>query len=310
MKRSFITLLFFMMVASAACSADNELERTIEITAKADKAQVHVGDRIKLELFVEGAAGFEVEFPEKPEKLGDFSFVRSYPIKTGWGKAQKRGREYLVSVYDTGTHVIPPIQVRYKKADEDQWSVLESPQVPIEVKSFLTGEDKDIRDLKGLIVLGGGPFRTIAVLISIVAVGIAAWILWRRKRERIAAERAKPKSAQDIACEQLRQLKAMDLPGQGRIKEYYVRLSDIVRHYLEGRFSFRAPEMTTEEFMESVKNSPEMLKKHKELLGDFLFHCDMVKFAKYGPTPLEMLDSFQSAQHLVDQTSLTEEGEG
>ncbi|MFC1480537.1 hypothetical protein ACFL5Y_03735 [Candidatus Omnitrophota bacterium] len=102
----------------------------------------------------------------------------------------------------------------------------------------------------------------------------------------------------------------MDLPGQGRIKEYYVRLSDIVRHYLEDRFSFRAPEMTTEEFMERVKNSSEMLKKHKELLGDFLSHCDMVKFAKYGPTSLEMLDSFQSAERLVDQTRIREEEAG
>ncbi|MFC1480536.1 BatD family protein [Candidatus Omnitrophota bacterium] len=157
MKRSLITILFFVMATSAASGVDNEVERSLEITAKADKTQVHVGDRIKLEIFVEGAAGFEVEFPEKPEKLGDFSFIKSYPIKTGWGKARKTGREYLMSVYDTGTHVIPPIQVRYKKAGGDQWHVLESPQVPIEVKSLLTGEDTDIRDLKGLVVLGAVP---------------------------------------------------------------------------------------------------------------------------------------------------------
>jgi len=42
-------------------------------------------------------------------------------------------------------------------------------------------------------------------------------------------------------------------------------------------------------------------------LKDFLSQCDMVKFAKYGPTQLEMLDSFSSAERLVDQTKLVEE---
>jgi hypothetical protein len=35
----------------------------------------------------------------------------------------------------------------------------------------------------------------------------------------------------------------------------------------------------------------------------------MVKFAKYGPTPLEVLDSFGSAEKLVDQTRPSEQEE-
>ena len=105
----------------------------------------------------------------------------------------------------------------------------------------------------------------------------------------------------------IQELKGQDLPGKGLIKEYYTRLSDIVRRYLENRFSFRAPEMTTEEFMENIKNSSVLVEEHKELLKEFLSHCDMVKFAKYGPTPIEMLDSFKSAESLVEQTRLEEE---
>ena len=67
--------------------------------------------------------------------------------------------------------------------------------------------------------------------------------------------------------------------------------------------------MTTEEFMIALKASPEVASEHKKLLKEFLSHCDMVKFAKYGPTPLEMVDSFNSALNLVEQTRLVEEEE-
>jgi hypothetical protein len=101
----------------------------------------------------------------------------------------------------------------------------------------------------------------------------------------------------------------MDLPGKGQVKEYYTRLSDIVRHYLENRFSYRAPEMTTEEFLSFVRGSSRLAGKHKELLADFLSKCDMVKFAKYGPTPIEILDSFKAAESLVEQTKEEEKVE-
>jgi len=125
-----------------------------------------------------------------------------------------------------------------------------------------------------------------------------------RKKER--KETDKLKTAYDIAYEELDKLKKMDLPNHGRIKEYYVILSDITRHYLENRFNFRAPEMTTEEFLESVKKAPQLTVEHKKVLKEFLSQCDMVKFAKYGPTPIEILDSFKSAEALVDGTKIEE----
>jgi hypothetical protein len=120
---------------------------------------------------------------------------------------------------------------------------------------------------------------------------------------------AKKESGDSVRGEQ-EELRAMDLPGKGRIKEYYFRLSDIVRRYLENRFSYRAPEMTTEEFLSAIKDSKEFSNELRGLLKEFLSHCDMVKFAKYGPTPIEILDSFKAAENLIDRTKLTEEEEG
>jgi hypothetical protein len=65
--------------------------------------------------------------------------------------------------------------------------------------------------------------------------------------------------------------------------------------------------MTTEEFLEAVKGSSELEQEHKEILKDFLSRCDMVKFAKYGPTPIEILDAFKAAERLIEQTREEEE---
>jgi hypothetical protein len=67
--------------------------------------------------------------------------------------------------------------------------------------------------------------------------------------------------------------------------------------------------MTTEEFLSTIKDSRAFKDEHRELLKEFLSNCDMVKFAKYGPTSLEVLDSFKAARHLVDETKHEEEAE-
>ena len=309
MKRIFIALSLLLLTV-ALSEADGPEDRRLEVTVKTDKDRINIGDRFKLNAVVESPGGYDLLFPEVPEKLGEFSCAGSTAIKTGWPKARTVGREYIMSIYTTGPHVVPPIQVMYKKSGTDEWLLAQSPQVPVEIDSLLTGEYTDIRDLKGIVFPGYGLARR-AILPALALVAAAVlWILWRKRREQIAAENAKPRSPHEIAYERLRQLKDEDLPGQGRVKEYYSALSDVIRHYLENRFSYRAPEMTTEEFMEAIKVSSEMLDGHKDLLKDFLSHCDMVKFAKYGPTPLEVLDSFSAAERLVDQTKTgDEEGE-
>jgi len=309
-KAYIICALAALAVMPAGSVRSAGAEDAPRVTARVDKDSVSIGDRIKLDVSAEGTAGFDVIFPESPAHMEEFSLLGSKPVKRGWGKSAREGREYIMGIYSTGTHVVPPVQVQYRRTDGGAWKVVETPQIPVEVASVLTGEEKDIRDLKGLAVLGAGMAPFIALLA--VALACAGFLLfrWIRKKRAQAAERAVIRTPYEIAFEQLMELKGKDLPGLGQVKEYYTELSDIIRHYLERRFSFKAPEMTTEEFMRALKISPGMLDDHKKLLKDFLSRCDMVKFAKYGPKPIEMLDSFNSAERLVEQTKEEEEVPG
>ena len=96
------------------------------------------------------------------------------------------------------------------------------------------------------------------------------------------------------------------------MEEYYVTLSGIVRHYLEGRFGLRAPEMTTDEFFELMSGDGTLVRAHKELVNEFLAHCDLVKFARYGPSSEEIGGAYGAAVRLVRETvaEQADEGEG
>ena len=86
------------------------------------------------------------------------------------------------------------------------------------------------------------------------------------------------------------------------VKEYYAGVSDCVRRYIERLFRVRAPEMTTEEFLGSLRESTVLSLDQKDLLKAFLSACDLVKFAKYTPARTEMESVFTAAKKFIEET--------
>lgn len=85
-------------------------------------------------------------------------------------------------------------------------------------------------------------------------------------------------------------------------KPFCTLVSDTVRAYLEERFTFRAPERTTEEFLHELQATNLLLPDQKESLGEFLKRCDLVKFARYEPREVELRGLHDSAVRLVEET--------
>jgi hypothetical protein len=93
---------------------------------------------------------------------------------------------------------------------------------------------------------------------------------------------------------------ALGLLGQPR--EFCIMVSDTIRYYLEERFTFRAPERTTDEFLYELRQTELLTPDQKESLGEFLKRCDLVKFARYEPGEPELRDLHDSALRLVEET--------
>lgn len=128
---------------------------------------------------------------------------------------------------------------------------------------------------------------------------IAALVLWLWLRKRAAQPPAIPIVPAHIRAKQKLQ-DALDLISQP--KPFVIAVSDAARWYLEERFKFRAPERTTEEFLNDLQRTDRLTRDQKDSLGAFLESCDLVKFAKYEPGESELRDLHASAVRLVEET--------
>lgn len=123
-----------------------------------------------------------------------------------------------------------------------------------------------------------------------------------RARRRIEQQR----SAYEEAVAELRALHDKGAPDADTADGWFVRLSAIVRTYLEHRYEIRAPELTTEEFLLVATARPELTEEHRGLLTQFLERCDRVKFAGYRPDTEESLATLSAARGFVEDTRLRE----
>jgi hypothetical protein len=158
------------------------------------------------------------------------------------------------------------------------------------------------RDIKPPLDLAGNfaPW----VLILLLVAGILLWLAFRyfRSKKGAPALSLAPRPAHEIAYEQLEALRQKDLIRRERFKEYFIEVSDIIRHYIENRSGLHAPHMSTEEFLAHASEEASLLKAHQEPLKAFLTTCDMVKFAKYIPASDEADLVYRSAKGFIDQT--------
>ncbi len=143
-----------------------------------------------------------------------------------------------------------------------------------------------------LCVLGGG-----AVGLGI-GVAIKRWLDGRHVDEGPPVD---PRPAHVIAYEALDRLAAEDLPGQGRVGEYYVRLSEIIRAYLDRRYGVDAPEMTSDQIRAWAVGA-ELTSEARLGLDDFLAETDLVKFADFSPTESELDTVTRLARGLIALT--------
>jgi hypothetical protein len=127
---------------------------------------------------------------------------------------------------------------------------------------------------------------------------LAALLLRRRPPE--SAPRAPPPDL--IAIEALARLR-MHLPaGPDAVPPFVDAVSAILRRYVEDRFGLRAPESTTEEFLQSVAGRQDALAGRQAELRRFLERCDLVKFARLRPSPADVIPLLDVAEGFVEAT--------
>ena len=162
----------------------------------------------------------------------------------------------------------------------------------------------DIRPLKLPVEIKGAfPVIPFIILVLLLGAAIAAFIYFRKRRRAKEEPLVSPRTPEEIAMEELRILLEAKLTEKGMVKEYYIRISDIVRKYIEGRYNVAALDKTTWELYQEMRLK-NFKRAHADRIRDFLEDCDLVKFAKYIPTHKEIELAYTGAKEIIEETSL------
>ena len=157
---------------------------------------------------------------------------------------------------------------------------------------------EDIRDIRGPKFIFP-PWLLSAVIAGAILLAFGAWGLWRWLRRRRQPRVLLPF---EIALQRLEEMRALMQPDDAR--EFSIAVSDVVRRYIEERFSVTATHRTTEEFLHDLlESSHAPLARHRALLSEFLQQCDLVKFAGMSLTLQNMESLHHSARAFVLETA-------
>ena len=219
---------------------------------------------------------------------------------------------YLITAFDSGTYTIPPFYAEIVSGD----SLIRF----YSDYSFLTVLRPDVTppDTTEVIfdIVGprSAPLTFAEILPWLVIALIAAIVLWllarflpRNPLRRFVRPPAPPEPAHLIALRELKALMNEELWQKGEIKEYYSRLSDILRRYIDNRYGISSPELTTDETVRMLQKAAVTTPGQMSLVKELLSVSDMVKFAKYVPESTLHLKYHDDAVRFVEETREAEE---
>ena len=114
-----------------------------------------------------------------------------------------------------------------------------------------------------------------------------------------------PTPAHQQALAQFATIKAEQPETDEDFKQYYDQLTEVLRQYIEDRFSLNAKELTSDEIIRKLTdtNNASALRELKEILTT----ADLVKFAKYQASLSEANRSVAMALDYVNTTRLSDE---
>lgn len=138
------------------------------------------------------------------------------------------------------------------------------------------------------------------VLFIMLGFFLLKFFAWLRKKISFKTIFVKEKDPKELALAELELLKKQMLIQKGFFEEFYVRLTQIVRTYIERKFNVKAPEQTTQEFLEEVLSKKIFHQSLSAHLEEFLKFADLVKFAKLNPLPNECVQAQEAVYSFIE----------
>lgn len=299
MQRLFVLMIIFVINLILLVN----LVHASEVETRVIPPRMLIGEHAELIFEIDILEGNRLEMPIFNEMINDKIEILQYGT-TDTLPSEKPGhirlrRKLLITSWEDGFHPIEPFRFLHIIAADTL--ILESDPVLLEVEAFDLEEQTDLKDIKSLIsapitVREVLPWSMVALALAGLVYGILSFMKKRKVRPQPQTIWEKPDIPAHVAAfNSLEKLKARKLWQQGKIKEYYSEITEVLRHYLEKRYGINAMEMTTSEIMHAMVGKFSDLQA-REILLSRLQLADLVKFARYTPNVADnehiMEDSF------------------
>ncbi|MCL1849845.1 MAG: hypothetical protein FWF70_00285 [Bacteroidetes bacterium] len=286
--------------------------------AKLDSAHILIGDYLNVNLEVTAPKGKPVIIPQLNAKLleeaeAPFDWIANSKFDTIVNNDYYTLKQTItITAFDSGNYVFPAIPV----FDIDSQIVAQTNPLFFDVFTVAvdtTAAIKDIKDISKVYFTFHELWMyvkkySLFILVGLLVIGLIVYAVWRylkKKRAQKPAPEVKPKpkiKPHIIALKELEKLRQKKLCEQGKTKEYYSELIDIVRIYIDEQWDIGAMEMVTSEIMDALKNT----EIHEQVLKRLHQACtiaDLVKFAKYTPLLTDHDIAFKDCKEFVERTA-------
>ena len=311
MKRFIFFTVSFMLCSSA-------LAQGYSAKAKLDSAQILIGDHLNVRLEVTAPTEKPIFIPELNDKIlketnAPFDWIANSAFDTIVNNDYYTIKQTItITAFDSGSYVFPAIPV----FDGDSQLVAQTNPLFFEVFTIAVDTTAAIKDIKSMAKM---PFTfhefwmyvkeyALFIVVGLLIIGLIVYAVWRYIKKKRAQKpppilKPKPKIKPHItALKELEILRKKKLCEQGRAKEYYTELTDIVRKYIDAQWEIGAMEMVTTEILVALK-VPEIHAEVLKILEQAFTVADLVKFAKYSPIPTEHDKAFKECREFVERTA-------
>jgi hypothetical protein len=301
-KTVFTLIVSLILYASGCLQA-----QSVKVTATIDTTRILIGDQVNLWLEAEHPSDYKLEFPVTGDSIaGKIEVLSASALDTVSRKDNflKIRQRLVLTAFDTGFYVIPPFFFRTPDLSDS----MNTRALPLEVIGIPVDTTKGITDIKlpyeiPLTFMEILPYIVVGLLLIAM---VLLYIRYLHKKRQSVESAPKPDipsvPAHIWALGELDELVREKLWQQGKVKLYYSRLTDIIRRYIELRYSIPAMEQTTEEIVRDFRSHGAISDNILAELENLLKLADLVKFAKWKPIPEEHEASQQSAYDFVLRT--------
>jgi hypothetical protein len=301
-----ILLCFFAVIITG-----NVYAQQFTVKASIDSTLILIGKQSHLSFEIAQPKNARVQFPLFSDTVITGVNILGKPrmdtIDLGHERIQVK-QTYTITSFDTALYYIPSFKL---VAGRDTFKTN-----PLSIKVITYNVDTAKQSIYDIKKIYSAPFNwkmvfliVLIILLIIIVLAAVVYVIWKyilKKPIPFIEKLMTPLLPYQKALKELDHISSQKLWQHGREKEFYTRLTEVIRVYIEARFNIQALEMTSAEILDEAQMIQTEYPAAYDSLRKLLQVSDLAKFAQWHPLAEENELSLNICYLFVNQTKLEE----